>query len=92
MSAQHRFSLAFGAAASILGHPAAVIGFTLLFLGFFGWAERVETNTYRPAPLWLFFALLAAVAAARFAFSGSCTGRARRGAASCWTGPTGRPN
>ena len=57
-----------GAAASVLGHPAAVFGFNLLFVGFFGWAERVEANTYRPAPLWLFFALLAAVAAGRFAF------------------------
>lgn len=56
-----------GATASVLGQPVAVFGFMMLFL-LFGWADRIEANTYRPAPLWLYFALLAAVAAVRLAF------------------------
>ena len=55
-----------GATASVLGQPVAVFGFMMLFL-LFGWADRIEANTYRPAPLWLYFALLAGVAGARFA-------------------------
>ena len=67
MSGRGRLTGPLGALASVLGHPAAVFGFLLLFT-FFGWLEPVEANTHRPAPLWLFFALLAGVAAARYGF------------------------
>lgn len=55
-----------GATASVLGQPAAVFGLMMLFLQL-GWADRIEANTYRPAPLWLYFGLLAGVAGARYA-------------------------
>ena len=55
-----------GALASLLGQPAAVFGFLFVFTGM-GWIEQVEVNTFRPAPLWLYGLLLAAVAGARFA-------------------------
>lgn len=55
-----------GCLASLLGQPVAVLALTVLFVGL-GLADRIEVNTYRPAPLWLFFGLLAVVAAARYA-------------------------
>lgn len=55
-----------GGMASVLGQPVAVFGLMLGFL-LMGHAERIEVNTYRPAPLWLYFVLLAGVAGARFA-------------------------